>query len=398
MFSIRTKLLLWLLPITLALLAGLGYLNFQKSSEMTADAIDGQLIPFVEAKQAALVEYIESGEKLGASIAATEIVQTWSELTNRKLGGNNLQTLERLGLRVEDLLYSFQESHWGRYQHIFLINQSNRVIISPNHGIREKGAPSALLGTDMSRNPWAMAAMHKGKPTLTNYSAWQSPERGAQILFYPVRDSANRVQAVIGIELQVSYQQQILRQGFDIGNSARIYLFTEDGTPVFQKGLEPQAPLAGNALAETRLNGNLSARRMNAQGREVIGYYARHKDYPWIISAEVETAEVLEDFLFLQYLLAGGLVATLVIMTILLLAIAKSIVRPLHEAISYVEKISLGEFNVEIPDSSRRDEIGKLTEALQKLVFSLQLVAKKLRDAKALKTKMIKSGVLKKAS
>ena len=396
MFSIRTKLLFWLLPITLALLAGLGYFNFMKSSEMVTAAVEDRLIPFVDAKQAAMVEYVESSEKLGASIAATEIVQTWAELTNRKLGGNNLQTLERLGLRVEDLLYSIQESHWGRYQHVFLINQSNRVVISPSHGVREKGSPSALLGMDMSRNPSAMAAMHKGKPALTNYAAWQSPDRGAQVLFYPVRDSANRVQAVIGIELQVSYQQQILKQGFDIGNSARIFLFAEDGATVFQKGLEPQAPLAGTDLAETRLNGTLSTRRLNAQGREVIGYYAKHKDYPWIIAAEIETAEVLEDFLALQYLLAGGLAVTLVIVTILLLVFAGGIVKPLRETISYVEKISLGEFNVEIPDSSRRDEIGKLTEALQKLVFSLQLVAKKLRDAKA--AKVARAKALKKAS
>jgi methyl-accepting chemotaxis protein len=97
-------------------------------------------------------------------------------------------------------------------------------------------------------------------------------------------------------------------------------------------------------------------------------------------------------------LLGGGLGFVLLAVTGLLLVFATGIVNPLREITSYVEKISLGELRIEIPDTTRKDEIGKLTEAMQRLVFSLQLVAKKLRDAKALKTKMIKSGALKKAS
>ena len=398
MFSIRVKLLFLLLPVTLALLAAVGYYNFLQSSQAVARSVEQRLQAIVREKESALVDYVESAEKIGSAIASTEIVQTWGELTNRKLGGNNLQTLEQLGSRVEDLLYSFQEAHWGRYQHIFVINQSNRIVISPRHGLGEKGSPSALLGTDLSSNPWAMAAMHKGKPALASYASWQSAERGPQTLFFPVRDSSNRVQAVIGIELYVPYQQQILTQGFDIGDSGRIYMLTEDGAQIFQKGLPTQLPLTGDALAQTKLNGSATARRANAQGREVIGYYASHRDYPWLIASEIETAEVFEDFYSHQMLLGGGLGFVVLVMTILLLVFARGIVNPLREATGYVEKISLGEFTIEIPDTKRKDEIGRLIEALQRLVFSLQLVAKKLRDAKALKTKMIKSGAIKKAS
>ena len=383
MFSIRTKLLFLLLPITIALLAGLGYVNYLKTIEMSTRAIQEQLQTIASARQVALVEYIESTEKLGNSVAATEIVQTYIELVNRNLRGtNNKETVDMLGKRVEDLLYSVQESHWGRYKRIFLINRSNRIVISPKHGLREKGSPSALLGEDMSSNPWAMGAMQKGKAMLSDYRLPNQNDNGMQSMFVPVRDVSNRVQAVIGFELELSYQQQLITEGFSIGNTGRIYLLSDRGVAITQKG---PPPLTGELLNQVKLNGTSTGRRLNELGREVIGFYTKQKQFPWILATEVEAAEVFASLYELQIMLIIGLAVTLVILIALLVVFANTIVRPVGELISQVERISLGEFNIEIPDPRRKDEIGKLIEAMQRLVFSLQLVSKKLRQAKAFK-------------
>ena len=382
MFSIKTKLLFLLLPVTTGLLSGLGYFNYLKTNEMTTRAIQERLQTVADDRQVALVEYIESTEKLGYSIAATEIVQTYIELTNRNLRGNNKETVDRLGKNVEDLLYSIQESHWGRYQRIFLINRSNRIVISPKHGLREKGSPSALLGKDMSSNPWAMGAMQKGVSMLSDFSLRKNEARSKQMMFVPVRDGSNRVQAVIGFEIQLSYQQQLIMQDFGIGNTGRIYLVTDRGIAVTQQG---PPPLTGELLNLVKLNGTSAGRRLNELGHEVIGYYAKQKQYPWILAIEVESGEVFASLEELQIMLAGGLAITLVVMIVLLFVFANSIVKPVRELTSQVERISLGEFSIDIPDPGRRDEIGKLIEAMQRLVFSLQLVSKKLRQAKAFK-------------
>lgn len=383
MFSIRTKLLFLLLPILLALLAGIGYFNYLKAAEMQARSAEETLRKIASARQAAMVEYVESAEKISSAIAAADIVQTYIELTNRNLrGSNNQETLDRLGKRVENLLHSFQEAHWGRYHRIFLINRSNRIVISPEHGIREKGNPSPLLDEDMSSNPWAMEAMQKGKTRVSDYSIREDSGRGQQMLFNPVRDASNRVQAVIGIELQVPYQQQLLTRDFSNGKTGRIYLLSGKGVPIAS---EDHAPLAGDLLTLVKLNGTSAGRRMNARGREVIGHYRKHDQYPWILATEIETGEVFAGLRELQMMLIAGLAGTLALIAILLWSFAGSIARPVRELTSQVERISLGEFNIEIPDTRRRDEVGKLIEAMQRLVFSLQLVSKKLREAKAFK-------------
>ncbi|UCH40461.1 MAG: cache and HAMP domain-containing protein, partial [Gammaproteobacteria bacterium] len=383
---------------SLAMLAALGYVNYIKTTAMVTASIQQYLDTIVKAKQGALTEYIESTKKIGSTIAKTEIVQTYVELANRKLSGRNQEMIAQLERRIGDLLYSFQESHWGRYRHIFLINRSSRIVVSPSHGAREKGAASSLLDMDMSGNPWAMGAMQKGVPMLSGYSSRRPSASNQPALFFPVRDASNRVQAVIGIELQPTYQQQILTQGFAIGQTGRIYMTTEKGVPIAQKGTENQLPLTSEVLTATSLNGTWSGRLVNVQGREVLGLYSKHQQYPWILVAEVETSEVFAEPYRLQAILIGGLAVMLVVLVLLLLNFTNAIARPLRELTSYVEKISLGEFNIEIPDSRRKDEVGNLTEGLQRLVFSLQLVAKKLREAKALKTKLLKAKSLKKAS
>ena len=397
MFSIKTKLLLLLLPIAL-LLAALGYANYFKTTEIFTRSAQDYLRTIVKAKERALIEYIESTEKIGSAIAATEIVQTYSELANRNLRGNNRETVEQLGRRVEDLLYSFQETHWGRYHHIFLINRTNRIVISPNHGVMEKGSPSPLLDQDMSRNRWAMRAMQKGVTMISDYSNWQGSDDRGQMLFFPVRDASNRVQAVIGFELQVAYEQQIVSEGVSLGENGRIYLVTGKGVPLAPKGIESQAPLTGIALGQAKLTGTASERRMNAQGREVIALYARHLQYPWILVAEIETDEVLGTLHDLQIMLIAGLAVTLVVVMLLSLMFANALVKPIREMTAQVERISHGEFNIEIPDTRRKDEIGHLIQALQGLAFSLQLVAKKLRQAKMLKAKIMRAKAMKKAS
>ena len=385
MFKIRTKILLLMIPVTLALLGALGYLNYLKSSEMLTREAGEHLQAIVGSKQAALIEYFESAEKIGGAIALTDIVQTGAELANRNLGGANQQTVDQLTRRVDNLIYSLQATHWGRYRHIYLIDRSNRIAISPNHGIREKATPSALLGRDMSRNPWAMAAMQKGLPSITKYTNPEATEDWQQTLFFPVRDSSNRVQAVIGIELQVSYQRQILARGLGEADARRILLATDRGVAISQARGSIRAPLTGDAVAEAKLSGAATARRVNEQGREVIGHYVKHPDYPWLLAAEIETTEIFAKLHELQILLAAGLAATLMLLALLVTSFANGLVKPLRELTSRVEMLSLGKFGTEIPEVRRRDEIGKLVEAFHNLVFSLQLAAKKLREAKAMK-------------
>ncbi len=385
LFSLQTRLLLMLLPITALLMAALAYFSIENTTALVTQAVEDELQAIASSKQAALVEYVESAERLGFSIAAVDVVQTYSELTNRNLGGKNQQNLEMLARRVENLLYSIQEAHWGRYHHIYLINRSNRIVISPKHGAAEVGNPSALVGRDLSNNPWAMAAFKKGATRISDYSVLQGSGDKGPVIFFPIRDAGNRVQTVIGIELQPSYQQLMLAQDLLLGDSGRVFITTEKGLRVGAEGSVNQLVFGAEILGRIAQGGSWAGRRSNALGNEVMGYYARHGKYSWILAAEIDTAEVFGELRVQQALLVAALLAILVVIGVLAWYYARSLARPLRVMASQLGKISLGEFNTEIDELRRRDEIGQLNLALQRLVFSLQMVSKKLRQAKAYK-------------
>ena len=232
MFTIKAKLLFLLLPVTLLMLAALAYLHYQRTTEIVTRQAQESLQILVKARELALVEYFKSAESIGSTIATTDIVQTFAGMTNLELGNANQEKLERHRQRVSNLLRSFQESHWGRFHHIFLFDQSNRIVVSPAHGLEKNESPSALLQKDLSRNPWAMQSLHKGKKIVSDYRNWYAADQSHPVLFFPVRDTGNRIQAAIGIELNIAHQQKILTQGLDPDRSERIFLGTKKGAPI----------------------------------------------------------------------------------------------------------------------------------------------------------------------
>lgn len=385
MFTIKAKLLFLLLPVTLLMLAALAYLHYQRTTEIVTRQAQESLQILVEAREVALVEYFKSAESIGSTIATTGTVQTFASVTNLKLGNANQESLERNRQRVGNLLRSFQESHWGRFHHIFLFDRSNRIVVSPAHGLKKFESSSALLNKDLSRNPWAMQSLHKGKKIVSDYRSWNEGDQSHPVLFFPVRDTGNRIQAVIGIELNTAHQEKILTRGLDPDRSERIFLGTDRGAPVTQQTAAHTGRLNGDNLVRAKMTGSWAGRRVTAQGPEVFGHYVKHDQYPWILGAEIETGEVFGDLFVLHMILLAGLAGVLLVLAGMSSIYARHLVKPIDAIVAELERIGRGDFAIEIPGAERRDEFGKLSGAVQQLVFTLQRAAKKLRQYKTFK-------------
>ncbi len=383
MQSIKTKLLLLLMLISLVPLSTLGLISYYKTTEIFTDTVQSYLREIVRSKEGVLEEYLDSTESIAVAIASIDLVQTYIQHTNRNVSDKNKDAFARVAKGVDNILYSFQESYWGKYHHIFLINHSQKIVISPNHGKNEKGSPSSHLGEDVSGNKWALQALQTGETSVSDYSSWHESDHSHQMLFYPVKDSSGIVKALIGFELQIPYEQEILTAGFGLGDTGRIFLTTEQGVPIVYKGIRNEKPLDTAGLADVRVASISAGRRMNSEGKEVIDLYSRHKRFPWILVVEVETDEAFRNLYGLQAILIAGLLATLVLIVAISIIFANRIVNPISLLTSQMEKISLGEFDIDIEDTTRNDEVGKLIQAFQRLVVSLKIAMKKLQETKS---------------
>ncbi len=374
MNSIKTKLTILLLSMSLIPLATLGFINYYQTTDIFTKSIQEFLFTIVKSKEDALENYIDATETAGLAIASTDVLQQYIAQVNKELKPEQAVQFIDIKKQVENLLYSFQEAHWGKYHHIFLIDKSKKIVISPNHGKKVKGSPSSHLNEDTSGNKWAMKALLEGITGVSDYSSWVESDHSHQMLFYPVKDSSGTSQAVIGFELQIPYEKEILTKNFKLGESGKVFLATSEGVPITYKGMKNQLPLNTPGIIEAQETGFSSALRSNSDGIEVIDLYLKNEKYPWIMVAKIEAKEAFYSLYSIQTTMLIGLLATLVIVIILSILFANFIVNPIKRLTKQMEKVSLGDLDIKVDNIDRNDEIGKLVQAFNRIVVSLKIV------------------------
>ncbi len=376
MNSIKTKLSIVLLLMALIPLITLGAINYFQTTDVFTKSIQDFLLTLVKSKEDALENYIDATETTGKAIAETDVVQTYISYAKKDLYLQDSAQFKKVKKQVENLLYSFQEAHWGKYHHIFLIDQSKKIVISPNHGKKVKGSPSSHLNEDTSTNLWAMKALEQGLTAVSDYSSWVESDHSHQMLFFPVKDASGTSLAVIGFELQIPHEEKILTENFKLGETGKVFLTTTDGVPIVYKGIKNQIPLDTPGITEARTAGFSSGLRSNSTGVEVIDLYLKNEKYPWILVAEIEAKEAFSSIFTIQTTMLIGLLVTFFIALIIAILLANFIVNPIKNLTKQMEEVSLGKMDIEVTGLQRKDEIGKLAKAFTRIVTSLKIAMK----------------------
>lgn len=388
MTSIKTKLIILVLLIAIVPLSLLGVFNYLKTTDIFTQSVQSSLRTIVQAKANALENYIEATKTAGQAMAVNDAVQRYIAYVQDEVNAESEGYKKELERQVDHLLYSFQEAAWGKYHHIFLIDQSRRIVISPNHGVTERGSPSSHLGEDTSGNSWAMSALTTGKTTVSDYSSWVESDHIHQMLFYPVKGSQGVVRAVIGFELQIPHEQKILSDGFELGKTGRVILATTKGVPILYKGMESEPKVRSEGIVEAQTTGFSSGRRLNSAGVEVIDLYLKDDKYPWVLIAEIEAEETFKSLNELKKYTLIGFAVTVFLAFLFSILFANYVVNPLKKLTGQMERISLGKFDVKLDDINRNDEIGALVKAFDRIVVSLKIVMQRYAKLKAEKNEL----------
>ncbi len=373
MNSIKAKLTIVLLLMALIPLAILGIIIYNQTTGIFTSTIQEYLLAIAQSKDDALENYIVATEDIGHSLATTDAMQRYIELAGGDLSAEESAEFTAVTKQVNNLLFSVQEAHWGKYHHVFLIDATERIVISPNYGFAAQGSPSSHLGEDTSENEWAQNALRRGVTTVSDYSSWVESDHTHQMLFFPVKNSLGDTRAVLGFELQIPYEQEILTENVELGETGNIFLVTTDGVPIVYQGIENQTPLNTPAVIEAQRNGSSLGRRLNAEGVDVIEVYLGNADYPWVLVAEVEAQEAFRNLFSIQTTMWVGLLVTIIFIIILSILISNYIVNPIKELTEQMEQVSLGKLDVKVSNADRKDEIGQLVQAFNRIVTSLKI-------------------------
>jgi len=382
MNTIKSKVTVLVMLIAIVPITTLGVLNYLKTTESFTESAKDFLYTVVKSKAGELESYIHNAELAGQALAKNDAFQDYIKLVSEGESVDNFQQVKATKKAIENLLYSFQETYWGQYHHVFLIGKNKKIIISPNHGEKVKGSPSGHLNEDVSSNSWAMGALIRGTTEISDFSSWIESDHNHQMLFYPVKDAAGETQAVIGFELQIPYEKEILTKDFELGETGKIFLATLSGVPISYKGMNSAPPLRTAGFSEAQREGISSDVRLNAEGVEVIDVYLKSENHPWILVAEIESDEVLSRVNEMQRYVFIGLFLTVITAITLSIMLANFITKPIKHLTEQMAEVSVGGAEVDVAYLDRNDEIGSLARAFSRIVVSLRLVMDRYKKLK----------------
>lgn len=117
-----------------------------------------------------------------------------------------------------------------------------------------------------------------------------------------------------------------------------------------------------------------------ADGKEMVSF-VRKLPQGWTLLVEQERAEAFAAVERMEKDARNLILVTIALVFAIALLLGKRLSHPINQLTATAEKLSGGQFQVEIPETRRGDEIGALARAIERLGVSTQLAMDRLRKA-----------------
>lgn len=329
------------------------------------------------AKQHNLTDWIENTAMFGDTLARTTDMQTY--ITSLASGGD-----EQAASKVNDLLFSFQETHKEQYHHVFIIDASRTIVVSPNRVGKVRGSPSSHLGEDTSHNIWVQEAFQNGEVTISDYSSWTESDHNHQMLFYPLETESGATVALIGFELQIPYGLALLSRDTNLGTTGRIFMVSEDKVHITYELQDTLTTINNEGITHAEeTTGIYSGILTNELGEEVVGAYQKHSKYPWILAVEISTDEAFAEIEDIRNFFITSLIVSVALILLCAHLLVLNLVKPMTKMTEIAESITHGELDAKW-NIETKDEFGAMAAAYntmaKAILESKSMLEQKVRE------------------
>lgn len=411
--SLNAKLITLFIVISVVSIITTGALSLKAAEDALRERIDAQLQN--EAKyRASLIENLWSLRVEQVQLlASNQQVKNILKESNKQIGQEviNTQDLEKtIPPSTED----------SNFYDLKIVDKDGKIVSATN---------SSLIGKDLSQNTNFLRGVREA-----SYSIERDDKTGKAVMVVtvPVFDDTEHSQeiGVIQVTRGVDLANKITTDRANLGKTGETYLVNRDRLMITESRFIPNAVftqkvdtlpvkecfenghnLSGIYSTYLKTPGNLGQYTMGKagvvytdyRGIPVFGASYCDKDLGFVLLAEMDVSELYSPLLELQnqYLIIGSFISLGV--GILSFFVVRTISRPIINLTHDVEKISQGDFTVDIKEPASKDEIGRLhhsfrimissllrsIEQIQKLNSELKIANEKLRLKDKLKDEFI---------
>ncbi len=252
------------------------------------------------------------------------------------------------------------------------------------------------VGTVLDRSSPAYAALRSGATYVGLATLF-----GKQYItrYEPARDAAGKVVAVLYVGIDIGQELKLLKdriRAVKVGDTGYFYVLNATaGKPAGDLIVHPVKE-GSNILESKDADGRFFIKEILAKKSGTIEYewqnpgeseprrkfvvYTHVKEWNWIIAGGTYIDEITAAATELRNrFIAFGLLALAVLSAILFALLRSGVSRPLAEVRNVARRIAEGDLTARMA-GTRRDEIGLLTESINKVGASLSGVVGKVRD------------------
>lgn len=228
---------------------------------------------------------------------------------------------------------------------------------------------------DVTGRPWFILMKEKNASILSQ--PYEDSVTGKLVVTAasPVFDSTNKIIGAIGVDITLDNLEKIMAS-YTLGDTGFFIFLSADGSVVYDKntdnimknvkdiGLSQQLLTAYEKKTEKYF-------AYEKDNKPVYGYYSLIGNTGWSVLSSLPEEEFYQEYSVLMKVSLGIFVAALLILSLVIVIIAKSIVKPLRRLAVNANQIADGDLEV-IVDTKSVDETGQVAEGLHRTVVRLR--------------------------
>jgi diguanylate cyclase (GGDEF)-like protein/PAS domain S-box-containing protein len=281
------------------------------------------------------------------------------------------------GRDADNLLRAAQEANWGASHHIFLIDDTGLIVLSPAHadaftpydpladlGDASRAASGGRRGQSLAALPELEDAM--AGPVVTDLFSFPDRDHNLLLLLHPVVDSNGLALGAVVVEVAIDAIERLLAPGSALDSGGRVYLATRDGKRIGHSrsasgAVHARQPGLRQAM---RTGQSWSGVFQDESGAELYGLYRRADALPWLVCLEADWSEALAQIAGQRRIFVWTIAVSLLTLAVVGAAYGRYFGRPLGVAARQARRIAQGALAEPIT-ISRRDEVGLLQTAIE---------------------------------
>lgn len=278
------------------------------------------------------------------------------------------------------LLRNYQETEWGKLHHVFLVSPEAKVVLSPPHG----NSTGSHMGHDIHHPAFKDAAA--GKKVITDFYGFSEKNHYHQLLMVPV-NVKGAVGGVIVAEITIAYQNDMLAENFELGETGKIYMSSLSGELIVNDKDKKQPPAMSSELQKAIDDGMFVGERPLGD-TDIFAVYLHDESYPWIMCVEMSVEEMFADVTKVTVVIISLAVLALAVLIPLAWWIANSISRPIVLAAEVSSEVSKGHIVLSLSKKLMSKGSSELSELHLSIAAMLNNLHKLITGVQASSTKV----------